>query len=95
MTMKIALTAIALGLAVTAAHAETQITGAGSSFAAPIYGKWGEAGASATGMKLNYQAVGSGAGINRSTTAPSTSAHPICRSSRPIWRRTSCCSSPR
>ena len=65
MTMKIALTAIALGLAVTAAHAETQITGAGSSFAAPIYGKWGEAGASATGMKLNYQAVGSGAGINQ------------------------------
>jgi phosphate transport system substrate-binding protein len=48
-----------------AAHAQTQITGAGSSFAAPIYGKWGEAGASTTGVKLNYQAVGSGAGINQ------------------------------
>ena len=62
MTMKIALTAIALGLAVTAAHAETQITGAGSTFAAPIYGKWGEA---ASGTKLNYQGIGSGAGINQ------------------------------
>ena len=65
MTSKIAMTALALGLAVTAAHAETQITGAGSTFAAPIYGKWGEAGSATTGIKLNYQAVGSGAGINQ------------------------------
>ncbi len=65
MKKQIALTALALGLAVTAAHAETPITGAGSSFAAPIYGKWGEAAASAAGIKLNYQAVGSGAGINQ------------------------------
>lgn len=48
-----------------AAHAQTQITGAGSSFAAPIYGKWAEAGGAAAGIKLNYQAVGSGAGINQ------------------------------
>jgi phosphate transport system substrate-binding protein len=48
-----------------AAQAQTSITGAGSTFAAPIYGKWGEAGASATGVKVNYQAVGSGAGINQ------------------------------
>jgi phosphate transport system substrate-binding protein len=48
-----------------AAQAQTQITGAGSTFAAPIYGKWGEAGAAATGVKLNYQAIGSGAGINQ------------------------------
>jgi phosphate transport system substrate-binding protein len=46
------------------AHAQS-ITGAGSTFAAPIYGKWGEAGAAATGVKLNYQAIGSGAGINQ------------------------------
>jgi phosphate transport system substrate-binding protein len=62
MKMKLALTALALGLATTAAHAETSITGAGSSFAAPIYGKWGEG---ASGIKLNYQAIGSGAGINQ------------------------------
>jgi phosphate transport system substrate-binding protein len=51
--------------AVAPARAETQITGAGSSFAAPIYGKWGEASSPTTGVKLNYQAVGSGAGINQ------------------------------
>ena len=56
----------ALGIsALSSAHAETQINGAGSSFAAPIYGKWGEAAAAATNIKLNYQAIGSGAGINQ------------------------------
>jgi phosphate transport system substrate-binding protein len=65
--MKIRHAALALVLASfsIAAHAQTQITGAGSTFAAPIYGKWGEAGKSATGVKLNYQAIGSGAGINQ------------------------------
>ena len=48
-----------------AAQAQTQITGAGSSFAAPIYGKWAEAGGAAAGIKLNYQAIGSGGGINQ------------------------------
>src|SRR4051794_4844945 len=64
--MKFAVTAVAIGLAgfTAAAHAQ-QITGAGSSFAAPIYSKWGEASAKATGIQLNYQAVGSGAGINQ------------------------------
>ena len=46
-------------LPVTAAA--QQVTGAGSTFAAPIYQKWAEAAAS-TGVTLNYQAVGSGAG---------------------------------
>ena len=65
--MKIGNMALALVLASfsIAAHAQTQITGAGSTFAAPIYGKWGEAGKSATGVNLNYQAIGSGAGINQ------------------------------
>jgi phosphate transport system substrate-binding protein len=65
--MKLTATALAIGLSaivVTTAHAQ-QITGAGSSFAAPIYGKWGEAASGDTGIKLNYQAVGSGAGINQ------------------------------
>ena len=52
-------------LAATPLAAEAQqITGAGSSFAAPIYGKWAEAAASA-GVKLNYQSIGSGGGINQ------------------------------
>jgi phosphate transport system substrate-binding protein len=42
-----------------------QITGAGSTFAAPIYAKWGEAAKEATGVTLNYQAIGSGAGQNQ------------------------------
>lgn len=62
----------ALGYATTVAlavpdlgHAQSQITGAGSTFAAPIYSKWGEAAAPTTGVKLNYQAIGSGAGLNQ------------------------------
>ncbi len=50
----------------TAAYADApSITGAGSTFAAPIYSKWGEAVTASGGVKLNYQAVGSGAGINQ------------------------------
>ena len=45
--------------------AKSQITGAGSTFAAPIYAKWGDASSGTTGIKLNYQAIGSGAGINQ------------------------------
>ena len=59
------LAGVAAGLMAASARAETQFTGAGSTFAAPIYGKWAEAAASATGAKLNYQAIGSGAGINQ------------------------------
>jgi phosphate transport system substrate-binding protein len=44
-----------------AANAQS-ITGAGSTFAAPIYAKWGEAAKAETGVVLNYQAIGSGAG---------------------------------
>src|SRR5580698_1112901 len=64
--MRLAASVMAIGLGVVsfAVHAQ-QITGAGSSFAAPIYGKWGDASSGATGVKLNYQAVGSGAGINQ------------------------------
>ena len=64
--MRIAITALAIGLAgLGVAQAETQITGAGSTFAQPIYQKWGEAAAPSIGIKLNYQAIGSGAGINQ------------------------------
>jgi phosphate transport system substrate-binding protein len=64
--MKFVVTVAAIGLAGISLDAQAQqITGAGSSFAAPIYSKWGEASGSATGVQLNYQAVGSGAGINQ------------------------------
>ena len=58
-------TALASASIAAPAFAQTQITGAGSTFAAPIYAKWGEASAGAIGVKLNYQAIGSGAGINQ------------------------------
>jgi phosphate transport system substrate-binding protein len=62
----IAFAAAAFGcVAALPAAAQTQITGAGSTFAAPIYGKWNELGKSAVGAELNYQAIGSGAGINQ------------------------------
>jgi len=40
----------------------TQITGAGSTLAQPVYQKWADASQAATGVTLNYQGVGSGAG---------------------------------
>ncbi len=46
------------------AHA-ADITGAGSSFAAPIYGAWGADSGRAVGVNLNYQTVGSSAGQNQ------------------------------
>jgi len=57
---------VAFGCAVALpAAAQRQITGAGSTFAAPIYGKWNELAKAAIGAELNYQAIGSGAGINQ------------------------------
>lgn len=44
-------------------HAES-ITGAGSSFAAPLYQAWSAASAASTGVGVNYQTIGSGAGQN-------------------------------
>lgn len=42
-----------------------QITGAGSSAAAPLYAKWAQSFARQTGVSLDYQPVGSSAGIKR------------------------------
>jgi phosphate transport system substrate-binding protein len=56
----IALTAIA---AAGAKNADTTITGAGSTFVAPLVSKWTPAIGSAFGYTVQYSAVGSGAGI--------------------------------
>ncbi len=42
-----------------------EITGAGASFPAPVYAKWAAEYNKATGVKVNYQSVGSGAGIKQ------------------------------
>jgi phosphate transport system substrate-binding protein len=58
-----------LGLcgAVLMARAQ-QINGAGATFPAPIYTKWFSEYNKQTGVEINYQAVGSGAGIRQMTT---------------------------
>jgi phosphate transport system substrate-binding protein len=65
--MKITYQALAISLVAltpVAAMAQ-QITGAGATFPAPVYSKWGEAAKAATGIELNYQAIGSGGGQNQ------------------------------
>jgi phosphate transport system substrate-binding protein len=41
------------------------MTGAGATFPAPVYAKWADAYNKATGARLNYQSVGSGAGMQQ------------------------------
>ncbi len=41
------------------------VTGAGATFPAPLYAKWADAYNKATGLKINYQSVGSGAGLRQ------------------------------
>ena len=64
--MKIAALALgALALAAPSAQAETRLNGAGASFPAPIYQKWFSDYATQTGNEVNYQAIGSGAGVRQ------------------------------
>lgn len=55
---------VAAGALAATAHAE-DITGAGATFPAPVYTKWSEQYAAQGGQKLNYQAIGSGAGVTQ------------------------------
>ena len=54
----------ALAAAASLGHAQ-DVTGAGATFPAPIYAKWADAYNKATGVRINYQSVGSGAGIRQ------------------------------
>jgi phosphate transport system substrate-binding protein len=45
--------------------AAQDVTGAGASFPAPLYSKWASDYNKATSIKINYQSVGSGAGIKQ------------------------------
>ena len=51
--------------ALPAAFAQGEATGAGASFPAPLYAKWASDYHKATGVKINYQSVGSGAGLRQ------------------------------
>jgi phosphate transport system substrate-binding protein len=47
------------------AWAQQETTGAGATFPAPLYAKWASDYHKATGVKINYQSVGSGAGLRQ------------------------------
>jgi phosphate transport system substrate-binding protein len=59
-------TAAAVSLALLAGSVMAQdVTGAGATFPAPIYAKWADAYNKVGGVRINYQSVGSGAGLKQ------------------------------
>ncbi len=62
MLFRAALAAVALAPLLASAQ---DVTGAGATFPAPIYAKWADAYHKASGARINYQSVGSGAGIKQ------------------------------
>ncbi|MBX3587688.1 MAG: phosphate ABC transporter substrate-binding protein PstS [Ramlibacter sp.] len=71
MNMKFRFATLALVAAATMSYAgiagaqSKEVTGAGASFPAPLYSKWAADYNKATGVRINYQSVGSGAGIKQ------------------------------
>ena len=68
--MKLSLTRVLVAsllsvAAISPAIAQQEATGAGASFPAPLYAKWAADYHKATGVKINYQSVGSGAGLRQ------------------------------
>ena len=57
--------AAALLVMVSGVAMAEDVTGAGATFPAPLYAKWASAYNQATGVRINYQSVGSGAGIKQ------------------------------
>lgn len=55
----------AAGLTLAANAQAVDITGAGATFPYPIYAKWAEAYNAKSGIKMNYQSIGSGGGIKQ------------------------------
>ncbi|HYD78029.1 phosphate ABC transporter substrate-binding protein PstS [Ramlibacter sp.] len=54
-----------LGFSLAGLAAAQDVTGAGASFPAPLYAKWAADYQKATGARINYQSVGSGAGLRQ------------------------------
>ena len=65
---RIALLGVAAAAALGFAAQAAEISGAGATFPYPIYAKWAEAYAAKTGIKMNYQSIGSGGGIKQITS---------------------------
>ena len=64
MIVKMVLTG-GLALGFTGAAVAQQVVGAGATFPAPLYAKWADAYNKAAGVRVNYQSVGSGAGLRQ------------------------------
>ena len=63
-----ALSLVVVGLALAApVAAQANLNGAGATFPNPIYTKWFDRYAKKTGVKINYQSIGSGGGIRQFT----------------------------
>lgn len=56
---------MAMGLVIATAALAADITGAGATFPYPLYTKWADDYKAKTGIGLNYQSIGSGAGIKQ------------------------------
>ena len=63
--IRVLVAGVASAGAFSGAMAQQEATGAGASFPAPLYSKWAADYNKATGVKINYQSVGSGAGLRQ------------------------------
>ena len=64
-SLKAALVATALVVLSASGAGAQNLTGAGATFPYPIYSKWFDAYHQKTGIEINYQSIGSGAGIQQ------------------------------
>jgi phosphate transport system substrate-binding protein len=64
-SIAVALSAAALLSGGVASAQSVDLTGAGATFPYPIYSKWFSDYAQSTGVKINYQSIGSGGGIRQ------------------------------
>jgi phosphate transport system substrate-binding protein len=66
MSFKMIRTSVAVSLAlISGSVLANDVTGAGASFPAPLYSKWAAAYSTSNKVQVNYQSVGSGAGIKQ------------------------------
>jgi phosphate transport system substrate-binding protein len=67
MNVRFFATAAALLLAAAPPAAAQTLTGAGATFPFPVYSKWFDTYSQKTGVRINYQSIGSGGGIRQFT----------------------------
>lgn len=65
MKLRFSIVFLFINLLVSSIAFAADITGAGATFPYPIYAKWADAYNKQTGVKLNYQSIGSGGGIKQ------------------------------